>query len=99
MTKACEKRPISLADLEKTAEEIIQDIETNHPREVSTKLVGAKVMEKLHSLDEVAYVRYASVYRQFQDIGEFINEIQSLARKIKSGAQQPELFKTNGGGG
>jgi transcriptional repressor NrdR len=56
-------------------------------------------MEKLHALDEVAYVRYASVYRQFQDIGEFINEIQSLARKIKSGAQQPELFKINGGAG
>ena len=99
MTKACEKRPISLEQLEKSAEEIIQDLETNHPREVSTKLVGAKVMEKLHSLDEVAYVRYASVYRQFQDIGEFISEIQSLGRKVKSGTQQPELFKINGGGG
>ncbi len=54
-------------------------------------------MEKLHGLDEVAYVRYASVYRQFQDIGEFINEIQSLARKIKSGSEQTELFKINGG--
>ena len=99
MTKACEKRPISLAQLEKTAEEIIQDLETNHPREVSTSLVGAKVMEKLHGLDDVAYVRYASVYRQFQDIGEFISEIQSLGRKVKSGAQQPELFKINGGEG
>ena len=98
MTKACEKRPISLAQLEKTAEEIIQDLETNHPREVSTSLVGAKVMEKLHGLDDVAYVRYASVYRQFQDIGEFISEIQSLARKIKDGTHQPELFKINGGG-
>ena len=98
MTKACEKRPVSLSDLERTAEEIIQDLETNHPREVSTKLVGAKVMEKLHGLDEVAYVRYASVYRQFQDIGEFINEIQALARKIKTGSQQPELFKINNGG-
>ena len=99
MTKACEKRPVSHAQLEQIAEEIIQDLEANHPREVSTKLVGGKVMEKLHALDGVAYVRYASVYRQFQDIGEFINEIQSLARKIKSGSQQPELFKINGGGG
>jgi transcriptional repressor NrdR len=98
MTKACEKRPISMSQLEKTAEEIIQDLETSQPREISTRLVGAKVMEKLHSLDEVAYVRYASVYRQFQDIGEFINEIQALARKIKTGSQQPDLFKTNGGG-
>ena len=97
LTKACEKRPVSLADLEKTAEEIIQDLETNHPREVSTKLVGAKVMERLHGLDEVAYVRYASVYRQFQDIGEFISEIQKLGRKIKDGSHQPELFKINGG--
>jgi transcriptional repressor NrdR len=99
MTKACEKRPVSLTQLEKTAEEIIQDLETNHPREVSTRLVGGMVMEKLHALDEVAYVRYASVYRQFQDIGEFINEIQSLARKIKTGNQQQELFKANGGPG
>ena len=98
MTKACEKRPILLADLERVAEEIIQDLETNHPREVSTKLVGAKVMEKLHALDEVAYVRYASVYRSFQDIGEFISEIQSLNKKVKSGSQQQELFKNGGGG-
>ena len=97
MTKACEKRPISLEELEKTAEEIIQDLETNHPREVSSRLVGAKVMERLHGLDEVAYVRYASVYRQFQDIGEFISEIQSLGRKVKAGTQQPELFKISGG--
>jgi transcriptional repressor NrdR len=97
MTKACEKRPVSLEDLEKTAEAIIQDLETHYPREVSTKLVGAKVMEKLHELDEVAYVRYASVYRQFQDIGEFISEIQSLGRKVKPGTQQPELFKIQGG--
>ena len=90
---------MSLADLEKTAEEIIQDLETNYPREVSTSLLGAKVMEKLHGLDDVAYVRYASVYRQFQDIGEFISEIQSLGKKIKAGTQQPELFNINGGGG
>jgi transcriptional repressor NrdR len=50
------------------------------------------VMERLHSLDEVAYIRYASVYRQFQDIGEFINEIESLGRKIKRNALQPDLF-------
>ena len=93
MTKACEKRPISLAQLEKTAEEIIQDLETNHPREVSTSLVGAKVMEKLHGLDDVAYVRYASVYRQFQDIGEFIDEIKSMEHRPKVTGAQPELFK------
>ena len=50
-------------------------------------------MEQLHTLDEVAYVRYASVYRHFQDIGEFIHEIQSLAHRSKRSALQPELFK------
>ena len=96
MIKACEKRPVTMTQLESLAEEIIRDLETNHPREVSSQLVGAKVMEKLHGLDDVAYVRYASVYRQFQDIGEFISEIQSLGRKVKSGSQQPELFNIGG---
>lgn len=93
ITKACEKRPISIQTLEKAAEEIIHDLETNHAREVPSLIVGAKVMEKLHQLDEVAYVRYASVYRHFQDIGEFIDEIQSLERKPKRSTLQPELFK------
>lgn len=91
--KACEKRPIGIEVLEKSVEEIIQDLETNFGREISSQLIGAKVMEKLHQLDEVAYVRYASVYRHFQDIGEFINEIQSLERRVKPNTLQPELFK------
>ena len=91
--KACEKRPMSIATVEKGMEEIIQDLEANYPREISSQVIGAKVMEKLHELDEVAYVRYASVYRHFQDIGEFIDEIQSLERRIKPNVLQPELFK------
>src|SRR5438093_2809381 len=82
ITKACEKRPISIEQLEKAVEEIITDLERNYPREISSQIIGAKVMEKLHELDEVAYVRFASVYRQFQDIGEFIDEIQSLEKKV-----------------
>src|SRR5450432_4117214 len=82
ITKACEKRPIGLELLEKAAEEVMQDLEQNYDREIPTNVIGAKVMEKLHELDEVAYVRYASVYRQFQDIGEFIDEIQSLERRV-----------------
>ncbi len=93
ITKACEKRPISIEALEKAAEEIIQDLEHNHGREVSSQLIGAKVMQKLHELDEVAYVRYASVYRQFQDIGEFIDEIQSLERRPRPNVLQADLFK------
>ena len=92
ITKACEKRPISIEVLEKGVEEIMQDLEANYSREIPSQLIGAKVMEKLHHLDEVAYVRYASVYRHFQDIGEFIHEIQSLEKRIKPNALQPELF-------
>ncbi|SRR5581483_1783449 len=93
VSKACEKRPISMEQLEKIVEEIIHDLETNYPREIPSSVIGAKVMEKLHELDEVAYVRYASVYRHFQDIGEFIDEIQSLEKRPKSNVLQPELFK------
>jgi transcriptional repressor NrdR len=91
--KACEKRPISIETLEQTVEDIVHDLETHHGREVPSQLLGLKVMQKLHELDEVAYVRYASVYRQFQDIGEFIDEIQSLEKRPKRNALQPELFK------
>jgi len=93
LTKACEKRPVSLAIIEQAVEEIASDLEANYSREVPSNFIGAKVMEKLHALDEVAYVRYASVYRHFADIGEFIDEIQSLERKMKPSVLQAELFK------
>lgn len=93
MMKACEKRPVSRAEVEKAAEEILAELEAGYERELPTQLLGAKVMDKLHNLDEVAYVRYASVYRQFQDIGEFIDEIQSLGRRAKRSVLQSELFK------
>lgn len=92
LSKACEKRPISLDQIEKAVEEIQTELENQHGREISSHLIGSAVMEKLHALDEVAYVRYASVYRQFKDIGEFIDEIQSLERRIRPSDQQTELF-------
>lgn len=90
--KACEKRPISIEDIEHCVEEIIQELEAWQKQEISTKAIGAKVMEKLHTLDPVAYVRYASVYRQFQEIGDFIEEIQSFEKKSTKTSAQPELF-------
>ncbi len=93
MIKACEKRPVSVETIEREAEEIVRELEADFPREIPSHVVGAKVMEKLHGLDEVAYVRYASVYRHFQDIGEFIDEIQALEKRPKKSALQPELFK------
>jgi transcriptional repressor NrdR len=93
MIKACEKRPVSVETLEKAAEEIVQELESEFRREIPSHVIGAKVMDKLHGMDEVAYVRYASVYRHFQDIGEFIEEIQELERRPKRSTLQPELFK------
>jgi len=93
ISKACEKRPISLEAIEKAVEEVQAELEARYGREIPSSVIGAKVMEKLHSLDEVAYVRYASVYRHFQDIGEFIDEIQSLERRAKPSVHQTELFQ------
>jgi transcriptional repressor NrdR len=92
MVKACEKRPVTYDALERAAEEVIHELEQGFDHEVPSKEIGIRVMERLHSLDEVAYIRYASVYRQFQDIGEFIDEIESLGKKSKRNTQQPELF-------
>jgi transcriptional repressor NrdR len=93
MLKACEKRPVSAESLETVAEEIQQGLELEFRREVPSHVIGAKVMAMLHEVDEVAYVRYASVYRHFQDIGEFIHEIQKLEKRPKKGGPQQELFK------
>ena len=93
MLKACEKRPVTREMLEKASQDILQSLEQDFQREIPSHLIGTKVMDSLHQLDEVAYVRYASVYRSFQDIGEFIEEIQSLGKRHKRSALQPELFK------
>lgn len=93
IAKACEKRPIGIDEMERSVEEIILDLEAAQEREIPSRVVGAKVMEKLHALDPVAYVRYASVYRQFQEIGDFIDEIQSFEKRAGRSPTQPELFK------
>ncbi len=93
MAKACEKRPVSMAMLETAMNEILQELESTFEREIPSNTIGSKVMEHLHALDEIAYVRYASVYRHFQDIGEFIQEIQSLEHRPKRSQLQQELFK------
>lgn len=93
MVKACEKRPVNMVQLEGVADDIIANIEMEFRREVPSHVIGAKVMGALHEIDEVAYVRYASVYRHFQDIGEFIHEIQKLGKLPRKGGPQQELFK------
>ena len=91
IAKACEKRSISLMTLEEAVDDIVHDIETGG-REVNSAALGDKVLAKLRELDEVAYLRYASVHRHFEDVDQFVDEIQALGRRIKPNAQQPELF-------
>ncbi len=78
MIRACEKRHVSVATLEKLAAEIEQELQNSMDREVSTEVIGERVMEHLRALDQVAYVRFASVYRQFKDIDSFMEELTKL---------------------
>lgn len=78
MVRACEKRPVPLASLEAAASEIEQSIQNSLEREVGTDRIGELVMEKLKPLDEVSYVRFASVYRQFKDINSFMHELNKI---------------------
>ena len=78
MLKACEKRSVSLSTLDALALEIEQTLQNDMEREVSSSVIGELVMEKLKDVDEVAYVRFASVYRQFKDIGTFMEELNKL---------------------
>lgn len=91
IAKACEKRSISLVTLEQTVDDIVHEIETGG-REVTSAAIGDRVLAKLREIDEVAYLRYASVHRHFEDVDQFVDEIQALGRRIKPNAQQPELF-------
>jgi transcriptional repressor NrdR len=83
VTKACEKRPVSVNQIEDTAVAIEQEILKRFDREVPSTAIGELVMEKLYALDEVAYVRFASVYRQFRDVSHFMKEIQVILEKDK----------------
>ena len=78
MLRACEKRSVPLAKLEEMTSEIEQNLQNQLDREIPTELVGEQVMEKLRGADEVAYVRFASVYRQFKDIQTFMSELKKL---------------------
>ena len=78
MIRACEKRPVPLAELERLTDEIEQDLQNSMDREISTADIGERVMEKLRHVDQVAYVRFASVYRQFKDIDTFMAELNKL---------------------
>jgi transcriptional repressor NrdR len=78
--KACEKRPVSTEQIEALAERVITELENEFGREVPSKQIGERLMQHLRKLDEVAYVRFASVYRQFRDAEQFIDEIKQLGK-------------------
>ena len=78
MVRASEKRPVSIADIETAVSEIEQIVQNSLDREVSTDKIGELVMDRLKQLDEVAYVRFASVYRQFKDINSFMRELNKI---------------------
>jgi len=81
MIKACEKRPVPMKVLEEITDEIDRKIVNSMVREITSEEIGEMVMEKLKSVDEVAYVRFASVYRQFKDINTFMDELKKLLKE------------------
>jgi transcriptional repressor NrdR len=81
MLKACEKRPIALEKIEQLIDTILQELRNNSENEVDSKTIGEAVANKLRDLDQVAYVRFASVYRQFSDIESFISELNMMRKK------------------
>jgi transcriptional repressor NrdR len=81
MVRACEKRPVAIDTLEKIVDEIESEIQNSLDREITSDKIGELVMDKLKDVDEVAYVRFASVYRQFKDITTFMEELNKLISK------------------
>jgi transcriptional repressor NrdR len=95
LKKACEKRPISMEMLEKTVEAIEKSLQEKGLKEIPSTVIGEEVMERLHKLDEVAYVRFASVYRSFRDINEFMSELKDILsnkemKTVKETAEKPQ---------
>ena len=87
IVKACEKRPVSIEQIDSLAEEIAKKVYNSMEQEVSSKAIGEMVMEGLKNLDEVAYVRYASVYRSFKDINSFMSELQRMMERKETEKQ------------
>lgn len=85
IVKACEKRPVPVSEMEKVVDEIERGLNNLMEKEVKSTFIGELIMDKLKDLDEVAYVRFASVYRQFTDINTFVSEIETLLGKKRKG--------------
>lgn len=90
MIKSCEKRPVSLSTLEEAVDSIMGTLQNGLEREVPSTRVGELCMEKLREIDQVAYVRFASVYRQFQDVNSFLDELKSILEHEGKKGEAPD---------
>jgi len=90
LLKACEKRPISTLVLEECADRVERACHENFDREVDSKFIGALVMQELRKLDHVAYVRFASVYREFKDVAQFLEELKPMLERHEGDARPSE---------
>jgi transcriptional repressor NrdR len=90
VVKACEKRPVSMEAIEQLTDRIETAVAERGGKEVPSSFIGSAVMSELHRLDQVAYVRFASVYRSFKDIEEFMHELEELIQRRK---QEPDLMR------
>lgn len=88
LKKACEKRPVSVLDMEDVVKSIEAKLLESGPKEISSGVIGEMVIEKLHHLDQVAYVRFASVYREFSDVSEFMDTLRALASSSAKAVKQ-----------
>jgi transcriptional repressor NrdR len=85
LKKACEKRPVSVDAIESAVDRIERRLQERGDKEVPSSAIGEAVMQELHGLDQVAYVRFASVYRSFKDVGEFMRELEDLIKERREG--------------
>jgi transcriptional repressor NrdR len=90
LRRACEKRPVQMASLEKICDEVEAALNAREEREMTTVDVGLMVMEHLKELDQIAYVRFASVYRRFEDLGDFVDELKQLLGRFPSQQATPK---------
>ncbi len=89
--KSCYKRPVSADQIQEVADRVEEDVFRNYDKEVSSRFIGERTMRHLRSIDNVAYIRFASVYREFRDAGELIEEVSQAIQQPDNG-DQPELF-------
>ena len=95
LVKACEKRPVSIDKIEEMTTDIERSLQRQFDREVNANVIGEQIMEKLAVVDEVAYVRFASVYRQFRDVNQFMSELKIILDREKSVEKQTKTKRVS----